>query len=224
MVVVDAIIRSKRKTISIMISPQGKIIVKAPLNCPMTYITNIVNKRQDWIVKNQTKVLKHTALNQDIISYKKIMFLGKVYRLALADNIKKLTLYNDALYIPLNMPKNRIKPNIIKWFKQSALTLAQQRVTLYANIMHLMPQSVSINNTKTSWGLCNNKNEIKLNWRIAMLPPELIDYIAVHELAHLKEFNHSKKFWQIVISVLPQTPTYKKELKKGDYLLQLFRG
>ena len=122
------------------------------------------------------------------------------------------------------MPKNKIKPNIIKWYKQTAQNLANQRVSLYANIMHLIPKSVSINNTKTSWGLCNNKNEIKLNWRIAMLPPELIDYIAVHELAHLKEFNHSKKFWQIVISVLPQTQSYKKELKKGDYLLQLFRG
>ena len=175
MVAIDAIIRSKRKTISLMISPQGKLIIKAPLNCPMDYITNVVNKRQDWIIKNQTKILQHTTLNQDIITYKKVMFLGKVYRLALADNIKKLTLYNDALYIPLKMPKNKIKPNIIKWYKQTAQNLANQRVSLYANIMHLIPKSVSINNTKTSWGLCNNKNEIKLNWRIAMLPPELID-------------------------------------------------
>ena len=223
MITVDAIVRSKRKTISILISPQGKVVVKAPTNCPVSYINSVLIKRQDWIIKHQTKIINRTILNQDIINYKKILFNGVVYRLALADNIKKITLYNDALYIPYKMPKDKIKPNIIKWYKQHALNLAQERITLYANIMHLAPQNVSINNTKTSWGLCNNKKEIKLNWRIAMLPPKLVDYIAVHELAHICEFNHSKRFWQIVLSVLPDTKERRSELKQGDYLLQLFR-
>ena len=223
MITIDAIIRTKRKTISILISPQGKVIVRAPVDCPDSYINNIIIKRQTWIIKNQTKMQARTSLNQDIINYKKILFGGVVYRLALADNIKKITLYNDALYIPYKMPKDKIKRNITKWYKEHALKLAQERITLYANIMQLHPKNVSINNTKSSWGLCNNHNEIKLNWRIAMLPIKLVDYIAVHELAHLTEFNHSKRFWQLVLSIIPDTKEGRAELKKGDYLLQLFR-
>lgn len=223
MVCVDAVIRTKRKTISILISPQGKVIVRAPIDCPTSYINNIIIKRQSWILKNQTKIQQRAALNQDIINYKKVLYEGKVYRLALASNIKKITLYNDALYIPYKMPKEKIKANIVKWYKQNALKLAQERVTLYANIMQLHPQNVSINNTKSSWGLCNNRGEIKLNWRIAMLPGNLLDYVVVHELAHLCEFNHSKRFWQLVLGVFPDTKERRAELKKGDYLLQLFR-
>ena len=109
MVCVDAVIRTKRKTISILISSQGKVIVRAPIDCPTNYINNIIIKRQSWILKNQTKIQQRAALNQDIINYKKVLYEGKVYRLALASNIKKITLYNDALYIPYKMPKEKIK-------------------------------------------------------------------------------------------------------------------
>lgn len=224
MIIIDALIRSKRKTISILISPQGKLIVKAPLNCPVNYINQIVTKRQAWINSHQDKIKKRAELNKDIISYKCVLFMGDVYRLALADNIKNITLYNNALYIPYKTPRDKIKKLLIKWFKAQAQKIAQQRVSYYANIMNTFPVSVSINNTKTSWGLCNNKKEIKLNWRVAMLPPRLIDYVAVHELAHLTEFNHSKRFWEIVLNVLPDTKERRSELKKGDYLLELFRG
>ena len=223
MIVIDAIIRSKRKTVSLIISPQGKLIVHAPVNCPLNYIESIVKKRSDWITKNQSKISARNEANQNILNYKNVLYMGKVYRLALADNITSITLYGNAIYIPHKTPKDKIKRNLVKWYKVQALEIAQQRVSLYANIMHLMPKNISINNTKTSWGLCNNKKEIKLNWRIIMLPLELVDYVAVHELAHLIEFNHSKRFWQVVLNVLPDTAKRKKELKKGDFLLQLFR-
>ena len=224
MIIIDALIRSNRKSISLIISPQGKLIVRAPTNCSITYINQIVKKRESWIVSHQEKIKQHAKLNKDILSYKSVLFMGNVCRLALADNIKKITPYNDAIYIPYKTPKDKIKKHLIKWFKENALKVAQERVTYYANLMNLFPASISLNNTKTSWGLCNNKKEIKLNWRIIMLPPKLIDYVAVHELAHLKEFNHSKRFWQTVLQVLPDTKERRNALKRGDYLLQLFRG
>ena len=157
------------------------------------------------------------------MNYKNVLYLGEVYRLALADNIKKITPYNDAIYIPYKTPKEKIKRNLIKWFKEQALKIMENRINYYANIMQLFPKNMSLNNTKTSWGLCNNKQEIKLNWRVAMLPPKLIDYVVVHELAHLAEFNHSKRFWEIVANTLPDVKQRRAELKKGDYLLTLFR-
>ena len=223
MIVIDALIRSKRKTISILISPRGKVVVKAPTNCSVAYINEVIKKRESWIISHQQKIINRAELNRDILNYKNILYLGNIYRLALADNIKRITLYNDALYIPYKMPKNKIKPNIVKWFKERALKILENRINFYANTMQLFPKSFSLNNTKTSWGLCNSKQEVKLNWRTAMLPPDLIDYVVVHELAHLAEFNHSKRFWEIVVKTLPDTKKRRSDLKKGDYLLTLFR-
>ena len=223
MIIIDALVRSKRKSVSIMISPQGKLVVRAPTDCSIEYINTIVQKKEKWILAHQLKIKTRNELNQNILAYKSVLYLGQVYRLALADNIKKITIYNDAVYIPYKTPKPKIKRTLIKWFKDNAIKLLQERVTYYANIMNLFPINVSLNNTKTSWGLCNSKREVKFNWRVIMLPPKLIDYVVVHELAHLEEFNHSKKFWQIVLSVLPDTKERRSDLKKGDYLLELFR-
>lgn len=223
MIIIDALVRSKRKSVSIMISPQGKLVVRAPTNCSIEYINSIVQKKERWILAHQLKIKSRNELNQNILNYKNILYLGNVYRLALADNIKKITIYNDAVYIPYKTPKPKIKRNLIKWFKDNAIKIVQERVSYYANEMQLFPVNVSLNNTKTSWGLCNSKREVKFNWRVVMLPPKLIDYVVVHELAHLAELNHSKRFWQIVLSVLPDTKTRREELKKGDYLLSLFR-
>ena len=223
MIIIDALIRSNRKTVSLIISPQGKLIVRAPKTCPISYINMIIEKRENWITQHQQKIKHRADLNSDILNYRTVLFLGNVYRLALADNIKDITLYNDALYIPYKTPKEKIKKNLVKWFKKQALKIGHERITYYANIMQKFPANFSTNNTKTSWGLCNNKHEIKLNWRTVMLPPKLLDYVVVHELAHLEEFNHSKRFWQIVSNVLPDTKERRAELKKGDYLLSLFR-
>ena len=126
MIVIDAIIRTKRKSISLIISPQGKLVVRAPINCSLSYIDSIVKKRSEWITTNQNKVKKQNELNKDILTYKNVLYLGKVFRLALADNIKTITVYNDAIYIPYKMPKDKIKRNLVKWYKQKALALAQQ--------------------------------------------------------------------------------------------------
>jgi len=78
-------------------------------------------------------------------------------------------------------------------------------------------------NNKTRWGICSKDGKIALNWRVVMLPPRLIDYIMVHEFCHLLEFNHSKHFWQIVESILPNWKELRKHLKQLGWLLELFR-
>jgi len=89
--------------------------------------------------------------------------------------------------------------------------------------MQLNYSKIIIMNNKRRWGACTINTTLKFNYRICMLPHNVIDYIIIHELAHLLEFNHSPKFYKIIESVMPDYKRYKNELKKYDYVLSLFR-
>ena len=96
--------------------------------------------------------------------------------------------------------------------KESARTLVMARVAHYSDRYGFKYESISIRNQKTRWGSCSKNGNLNFNYNIAFLPEPLADYIIVHELCHLKEFNHSKKFWALVESIIPAYQTLRKEL------------
>ncbi|MEM3513203.1 MAG: M48 family metallopeptidase, partial [Thermoplasmata archaeon] len=83
------------------------------------------------------------------------------------------------------------------------------------------PKKIKITSGKTRFGSCTSKGYINLSWRLVLAPPEIIDYVIVHELAHLKEPNHSKKFWAVVEKFIPDYKTKRKWLKENGHLLIL---
>ena len=92
-------------------------------------------------------------------------------------------------------------------YKEKARELAKSRITHYNNLYQFKINRISIKNTKSRWGSCSKKGNLNFNYKIALLPQELADYVIVHELCHLGEFNHSKKFWKLVSLTIPN---YKK--------------
>ena len=101
--------------------------------------------------------------------------------------------------------------------------MLKERLEYFANIMQIDYASVSINNSKSRWGSCDSNRNIKLNFRLIMLPHKTLDFVLVHELAHSIEFNHSKDFYKIISLVIPSYKLQQKQLKEHDYLLGLFR-
>ena len=105
----------------------------------------------------------------------------------------------------------------------NAKDILKNRVEYFADLMQVNYSKIIIMNNKRRWGACTNKAILKFNYRLCMLPHKIIDYIIIHEFAHLIEFNHSHRFYRIIESVMPDYKRYKNELKKYDYLLALFR-
>ena len=115
--------------------------------------------------------------------------------------------------------KNRHIPedfseNEVKELKNKLKEIITPILEKYSNIMGVEPIKVSINSAKTRFGSCSSKKTLNFSYRLALYPYEAIEYVCVHELAHLKEMNHSKKFWQIVASILPDYKKRKELLKK----------
>ncbi len=223
--VIDKLIRSKRRSISMQISSSGELIVRAPNKCSMERIQKVVEEKKDWIQFHQQRILESKMVNSNIISYKEVMFLGTTKPILFDPKSKKIEYHNTYFLINSkhceNIPK--IKRLIVNFMTKNAEDILASRLTYFANLMQLKPQSFSICNSKRIWGSCSKTADIKFNFRLVMLPPDIIDYVVVHELAHIIEFNHSKTFWRLVTSVLPDCKNRREMLKKGDFLLGLYR-
>ncbi len=225
MITIDKLIRTKRRSISIQISSDGELIVRAPNRCPYSEIEKAVSERINWIRIHQDRIMQNKLANSNIISYKEVMFLGITKPVIFYPKAKKIEEREDHFAVNEKYAENtaKIKRLIIGFMLKKAEDILKDRVNYFANLMQLLPQSLSLTNSRRVWGSCSKTADIKLNWRLVMLPPDLIDYVVVHELSHIVEFNHSRTFWKLVSSVLPDSKERRSLLKKGDFLLNLYR-
>lgn len=109
-------------------------------------------------------------------------------------------------------PRNRA--DYLK-YRDKAQRLTEDRVEHFNKIYNFKFNRINIRNQKTRWGSCSRKRNLSFNYKVLLLPPHICDYIIVHELCHLKEFNHSREFWNLVSEMVPNYLEIKKELKRG---------
>ena len=114
---------------------------------------------------------------------------------------------------------DKFTPEKIKLLTDKALEVIPMRVEYFANIMGVTYGNITIRNQKTRWGSCSSEKNLNFNWKLILAPPEVLDYVVVHELCHLKEMNHSKAFWDEVGKVMPEYETYKLWLKENGWKL-----
>ena len=98
-------------------------------------------------------------------------------------------------------------------YKEEARALVMEKLMVFGKIYNLFPNRIAIRNTKSRWGSCSKRGNLNFNYRIVFLPPALADYLVVHELCHLGEFNHSPKFWNLVAVAVPDYKKLRKELR-----------
>lgn len=193
------IIRSFRKSLSIQINDKGEIIVKAPYIFSKKKIIQFVNSKQKWIEK-KLKLYKENIQFQAFFNF------------------------NDNVYIngkEINWEKCRRDKRETKksFYTKKCLDLLINKAKLESK--HIKKAiSFKICSSTRIWGSCDINNNIKLNWKLIILPEELQEYVIWHELAHTKEMNHSKDFWIQVEKMCPNYKECRENLKKYNFLLQ----
>lgn len=223
MIVPDEISRSNRRSISITILKNGNVVVKAPLKMKDEDIYRFVESKQDWIKNKLTIVTTTLAKYQDIINYEKVLLYGNKYSLVLA-NTKKIEIDDNLQIIfPKKIAQEKRMKYLISWYKKTAKNMLENRINFLATQFKLSPTAFKITDSKGRWGSCNSKGLICINFRAIMLPPQIIDYILVHELCHLVEMNHSKKFWELVMQFYNKAKLARQALKEYGFLLDLYK-
>lgn len=206
------VIFKDKKNISIKLDSNGEIIVYAPIGISYRYIEGILLNKQKWIINNIDKI-KNSYLN----SKDTILFLGNQYiqQIEKSEN-EKIDINGEFIFIKTkSLNKEYINTLLIKWYVMQANKVLINRLTNLARNYNLIPSKVFIKNQKTRWGSCNSRNEIRLNWRLILMPYSVMDYIITHELCHLEYMNHSKDFWNLVENFIPNYKDSEKWLKNN---------
>ena len=219
----DLLVRSYRRSLSLSINKRGELIVHAPMKLKLDEIFKYITEKEKWIVSKQKEMQEKLSINKDIINYNQFLFLGKKYNIQIFKGIKKVELTENSLILPEFDDSSRGLLAIKKWYIKNAQKVLSERLEYFANLMQIDYASFKLCNSKTKWGSCDNYRNIKLNWRLIMLPHKAIDYVIIHELSHILEFSHSKEFYNIVSLVMPSYKLQQKTLKSYDYILTLFR-
>lgn len=209
------LIRSQRKTLSIEISKDAELLVRAPFRLSQKQIEHFLEQKQDWIAVHIEKMKQRAECREqfDINQMKKLLLLGKEYPVTYG----KKACFDGQQFV---LPKENTKQVLISLYKQFAKQVVQQRITLYSEKMDCYPSSVKINSAQKRWGSCSGKNGLNFSWLLIMAPLEAVDYVVVHELAHIKQHNHSKFFWTIVEQQLVDYKQREKMLKQLQLMLQ----
>ncbi|SHE54639.1 hypothetical protein SAMN02745164_00662 [Marinitoga hydrogenitolerans DSM 16785] len=200
--IVYKIIKSRRKTLSIIIDETGEVLVKAPKWLPDFEIKKFVFDKRIWIVSKMMKFKEKPLIKRKYESGEEFLFLGKNYKLITIEGNYDIGIQDGFLYISLKkefFDNTELKKTmILKWYKNEAKKIINRRLEYYSKLMKLKYGKVYIRDQKTRWGSCSGKNNLSFNFRIIMAPMRKLDYIIVHELAHIVYKHHQKEFWDYV--------------------------
>ncbi|MBI4926839.1 MAG: M48 family metallopeptidase [Anaerolineae bacterium] len=214
------VIRSERKTLAIEVRANGEIWVRAPRRLTTRIIAEMVAERTAWIEKKRSELQAEQVVRPAHTYHEGEMhlYLGQYLPL----------FYGDALASENPVLSNRIvlgkrsahtATSLEHWYRKQANILFPVMVNEMARHTNLIPTRLSITSARTRWGSCSARGAISLSWRLVMAPIAVIEYVMVHELAHLREHNHSARFWKVVEQFHPQYREHREWLKVNGRIL-----
>lgn len=210
------IIRPSLKHIYLSLDEEGELVIKSP-KVSQRSIEQLLLKKASWIRKSQEKWRTRKGKPLNLKRENKIYFLGENYPLILQEHSKKrtiLTFDKKAFYIHYHsLDTDILQKSIDRFYKKEALRYIPKIVEVWANKMHLEYNAIQFRKTKRQWGSCSANNHLSFNIMVMKLPIDVIQYIVIHELAHIKHKHHQKPFWECVGRYAPDYQMHIEELK-----------
>lgn len=217
-----------RRGMSLKVLPSGVVQVNAAKMTSQRAIDQFVSQHKKWI---QKQVLRYKDFQKEypqkkFLESEYFLFLGKWYALKFKTHLKRrlfVCLEDEFIVIYICdskrvsfSPKDTQK-ELHNFYKNYAKIILNHRVNLFSKKMNLYPKRVSFMRAQTRWGSCSSQGNLSLNWKLIAAPIDVLEYVIIHELAHLKHQNHSSDFWDLVKSFCPNYQDLKKWLDNNAY-------
>ncbi|MDF3886897.1 M48 family metallopeptidase [Cupriavidus basilensis] len=212
--------RSSRRTIGFTVDDRG-LSITAPRWVTLADIESAIFEKQRWIF-NKLGEWQHREARRVLPTVQwregaNLPFLGKPITLKLESPTGVLVFDADSrilhLALPVHADEQQIKDRVQGWLQHQAKRLLAQRLDIYADKLGVRHSAFALTSAATRWGSCTADGKIRMNWRLMHFPLSMIDYVAAHELAHLKEMNHSPRFWDTVASIFPEFRDARAQLR-----------
>jgi predicted metal-dependent hydrolase len=216
---VEKIIRSRRRTISLEVTPAATLIVRAPQRASSAYIQEMIRQKGSWIQRKQEEMKRRPL--QPCHEYAEgefFLFLGRSYPLHIVDGESMTIERSDRLYVSRTLMPD-IRNQLTHWYIEEARRELQTRCMWFSLKTGHVPSTVRITDARKRWGSCTHNGGLNFSWRLIQAPPEIVDYVVVHELVHISQPDHSKKFWGKVGKIMPDYERRRKWLHDNERLL-----
>jgi predicted metal-dependent hydrolase len=213
---------SRRRTMSMSVERDASVIVRAPVGTPESVIKRVVESRKLWLYQKVNHKQKYppTRQRKEFVSGETIPYLGRNYRLEVVQQPIEGIEFHSRFVI-----SRQNQPQAARLFRRWYIERASERITIraqyFAAALGVTFNRVLVSDLKVRWGSCTPNGTLNFNWRIMKAPAFVIDYLAVHELAHLMENNHTARFWNIISVQVPRWDEAKEWLREHGDLLEV---
>ena len=229
--------RSKRASNARIVVKPGQVEVVAPWQIPDYKLHKFVQAKQEWVTQALNKMAANASQRVftpgEFKAGARISYRGKDYTLTVSPAKLKRTKieFNGGYraYVPETLTPDQhhrhIQAALVQWMKKQTEAIAHELAEQHAGKHQLKPRSISVRTQRSRWGSCGIHNDVFINWLLIMAPEDVMEYVVVHELCHIKEKNHSERFWALVGDHLPDYKTRRHWLKEnGRSLMLAFSG
>ena len=232
--------KPRKRNIVIRMLTNGEIRVTAAMSVTLDQLHTVMQLRHDWIesVQRRHEELRRRHPQKRYVSGELFIFRGEMLPLQFAVSYEAKTSFVSVIQnaLVIGIPHRQwsafdsaaehseLAPIVVAFYRHEARILISQRLAHYARQMNVQPHKVTFRSQRTRWGSCTVRQHLSLNWLLIIAPLEVIDYLCVHELAHLRHHNHSPAFWKFVETEAPTHEASKEWLRtrahEGDFLLK----
>ncbi len=215
--------KSKLKNTYINVDTDG-VLVKTNDSTTLKDINKMVKNKQKWISK-KLELFKRVAVNKDITTGSRLYYMGKSYYVNMIKDETAETITINFTHskfhitIPLKYSDIELHNTIESFYKQKAIDKIIPLTKKWSKIMSVAPEHISFRYSKNRWGSCSSTNRISFNYHLIKLSSSLIEYVVIHELAHILHQNHSKDFWKLVHKHLKDYKVKEEKIRVFEKLI-----
>lgn len=207
---------SKRRSIGLRIDDRG-LTVSMPLRASETWLHSVLQDRASWVVEKLGGWQMRKQAPQCWADGECIDYLGERLTLRVSQSaVSALPVEHEGelrVAVRGEITPEKIAKRVTDWYRRQAMVLYSERIAHFSPLLNVTVAEIKISVAKTRWGSCTARGTVRLNVQLVKLPQRLTDYVVVHELAHLREMNHSAAFWRVVASACPDYLALRRELK-----------
>jgi len=206
--------RSRRRSIALTIDEHG-LRVGAPGQASQRAIEAMLRKHDAWVLRKLAEWQQRRPPPRHWQDGETLMLLGQPLRLTLVPDQQEVRVDGNRFIADSNCVRDadKMKKQVTDWLRQQALRCFRERIAHCHPLLEVPEPQVRLSDSTTRWGSCHAGGRIRLNWRLIQMPLCLVDYVVVHELAHLVEMNHSPRFWVIVARLVPDYKARRAEIR-----------
>jgi len=207
---------NRRRSIGLRIDDRG-LTVSVPLRASEKWLHSVLQDKAHWVVEKLDGWQTRKPMEVRWADGGTIHYLGEALTLCVAQSLFAAPVHRRGselwVFVVSDSEAAQIERAVAHWHQHEAERLYAERVAHYVALLNVMPRAIKLSSAKTQWGCCTARGTVRLNRQLIKLPLRLIDYVVVHELAHLREMNHSAAFWRVVETACPDYLRLRRELK-----------